>query len=224
MTIMEKTGHVTLYDVLQVSPRAHPLILTKAFRLLAALYHPDNSQTGNAEGFKQVVEAYRVLSDPLRRSLYDRDTFGAMDAPTGAPGGTDDPVLPPPCRCADERELRELILRTLYDVRRSRPYQPGLSLLVLAELFGCAIEDLQFPLWYLRGKRWVETSDDSEVVITVAGVDQLETMGQGANGRGANPRVEQTLSLPLPRDLAIGWVPDTETGRNGGGRRDGNGA
>jgi curved DNA-binding protein len=213
--IMEKTGHENLYEVLQVSQRAHPLIITKAFRLLAALYHPDNKKTGDPEAFKRSVEAYRVLSDPLRRSMYDRETLGAMGSRAGAAGFTDDPLLPPPRRCTDERELRELILRALYDVRRGRPYQPGLSLMVLSELFGCAIDDLQFPLWYLRGKRLIETSDDSEVVITVDGVEHLETMGHGTNGSGANRRIEEILSLPLPRDLAIGWMPDCEISRNG---------
>ena len=65
---MERIGHQDLYEVLQVSPRAHPIIITKAFRLLAALYHPDNTQTGDVAAFKQVVEGYRVLSDPLRRA------------------------------------------------------------------------------------------------------------------------------------------------------------
>ncbi len=77
---MDKVGHQDFYEVLQVSPRAHPLIITKAFRLLAALYHPDNKQTGDGQTFKQIVEAYRVLSDPLRRSAYDRETFGSKDS------------------------------------------------------------------------------------------------------------------------------------------------
>ena len=64
--------------MLQVSPRAHPLIITKAFRLLAALYHPDNKQTGDEEDFKQLAEAYRVLSDPLRRATYDRTNLGLL--------------------------------------------------------------------------------------------------------------------------------------------------
>ena len=81
---MDKTQQQDLYEVLQVSPRAHPLIITKAFRLLAALYHPDNKQTGNEESFKQVAEAYRVLSDPLRRATYDRENLGSFGPGNGS--------------------------------------------------------------------------------------------------------------------------------------------
>lgn len=56
------------YEVLQISRNAQPLIVTKAYRPLAAYYHPDHKETGDAEAFTPVVEAYRVLSDPVRRA------------------------------------------------------------------------------------------------------------------------------------------------------------
>jgi DnaJ-class molecular chaperone len=55
------------YEILQVSSKAEQLVINKAYRLLAAYYHPDNKQTGNEEKFKQVLKAYEVLSDPARR-------------------------------------------------------------------------------------------------------------------------------------------------------------
>lgn len=45
------------YEVLQVSRAAQPLIITKAYRLLAAFYHPDNKETGDSEAFHNVVAA-----------------------------------------------------------------------------------------------------------------------------------------------------------------------
>ena len=207
-----------LYEVLQVSPRAHPLVITKAFRLLAALYHPDNQQTGDAEHFKELAQAYRILSDPVTRAAYDRDNSrpaGLADIPPPRVAG--DPPSPSARRSVDELELRHLILRALYDVRRGRARTPGLSLLVLAELFNCAIDDLQFSLWYLRGKGLIATTEDSDVAITVEGVDYLE-----ANNLGATTSAQDragAISLPLPHAVTVEWsLPDVRC-TNGNGVR-----
>jgi molecular chaperone DnaJ len=73
------------YDVLGVSADAGEAEIKKAFRALAMQYHPDKNQ-GNKdteEKFKEINEAYAVLSDPDKRAHYDR--FGT--AP-GAGGGS----------------------------------------------------------------------------------------------------------------------------------------
>ena len=67
------------YEILQVSRRADPLIITKAYRLLATLYHPDNKETGDEERFREVVDAYRELADPVRRAAYDRAKFDGLE-------------------------------------------------------------------------------------------------------------------------------------------------
>lgn len=69
---------------------------------------------------------------------------------------------------------RRVVLRALYDVRRNRPYKPGLPLLVISEVLGSSIEAAQFTFWYLRGKKLIEITDDDGMAITVAGVDYLE--------------------------------------------------
>ncbi|MNX23539.1 chaperone protein DnaJ [compost metagenome] len=59
------------YEVLQVHPKASPLIIKKAYRtLLLAGTHPDKG--GNSEQTHLLTEAYRVLSDPALRDAYDR--------------------------------------------------------------------------------------------------------------------------------------------------------
>ncbi len=196
---MEGTSQQNPYDVLQVSSRAHPMIITKAYRLLAAYYHPDNKQTGNEESFKRVAEAYRILSDPLHRAAYDRQHSEAETQNHTAGAAMENAsFVTAERRNVDEREVRMLILRALYDVRRGRPYKPSLSLLVLSELFGCSIEDLQFSLWYLRGKHLIETVEDSDLAITVEGVDHLEGNGTGLNGEGRDLGIDRLISLPLP--------------------------
>ncbi|MBI5287650.1 MAG: molecular chaperone DnaJ [Chloroflexi bacterium] len=61
------------YDVLGVARNATADDLKKAFRRLAMEYHPDrNSEPGAEAKFKEVNEAYEVLSDPEKRSMYDR--------------------------------------------------------------------------------------------------------------------------------------------------------
>ena len=70
------------YDVLGVPRNASPDDIKKAFRRLAMQYHPDRNQDGGAEArFKEVNEAYEVLSDPDRRAMYDR--FGHAAAQGG---------------------------------------------------------------------------------------------------------------------------------------------
>ena len=62
------------YDVLGVSKTATADELKKAYRKLALKYHPDRNK-GNAEAeekFKEVNEAYSVLSDETKRAQYDQ--------------------------------------------------------------------------------------------------------------------------------------------------------
>jgi curved DNA-binding protein CbpA len=219
---MERVQAQDLYEVLQVSPRAHPLIIMKVFRLLAALYHPDNKQTGDEEMFKQLAQAYQILSDPVRRAAYDKDRFGSMgpkncSAPTigsalGAASSGHD---------VDEPELRAVLLRALYDVRRGRPYKPSLSLLAISELVGCTVEALQYTLWYLRGKRFIETTEDSEVAITVDGVDYVEANGLDAHGSRGHQRIGTPLALPFDRNVVAEWslAPTGKSNDNGSGNR-----
>ncbi len=60
------------YAALGVSKTASRAEINDAFRRLASQYHPDrNKDEGAAQRFKEVSEAYSVLSDPGKRRLYD---------------------------------------------------------------------------------------------------------------------------------------------------------
>ena len=73
------------YEILGVSKNATEAEIKSAFRKKAKEYHPDNKETGNAEKFKEVSEAYGVLSDANKRRQYDQ--FGSAAFDNNAGGG-----------------------------------------------------------------------------------------------------------------------------------------
>jgi DnaJ-class molecular chaperone len=82
------------YDILGVSRNASKEEIKKAYRKLALEHHPDrNKSAGANEKFKEINEAYEILSDPKKRQTYDQfghDAFGSGAAPggfSGFPGG-----------------------------------------------------------------------------------------------------------------------------------------
>ena len=80
------------YEVLGVDRNADVNAIKKAYRKLAKKYHPDTN-AGNPkaeEMFKEVTEAYNVLSDDKKRKLYDQFGRGAFDggASQGGPGAS----------------------------------------------------------------------------------------------------------------------------------------
>ena len=77
------------YEVLGVTRDADDSTIKRAYRKLAKKYHPDTN-VGNKqaeEKFKEVTEAYDILSDPEKRKLYDRFGHGAFD---GSAAGSSD--------------------------------------------------------------------------------------------------------------------------------------
>lgn len=76
------------YEVLGVSKNASVDELKKAYRKLALQYHPDKGGGKEAESkFKEINEAYSILSDPEKRKTYDQfghsGPFGAGNGPSG---------------------------------------------------------------------------------------------------------------------------------------------
>jgi molecular chaperone DnaJ len=74
------------YEVLGVPRGATPDELKSAFRRLARQYHPDVNNSPDAEErFKEINEAYAVLSDDERRAAYDRFGHAGVRGPNGMP-------------------------------------------------------------------------------------------------------------------------------------------
>ncbi len=75
------------YEVLEVSRDAEEAVIKRAYRKLAMKYHPDrnNGDRESEARFKEITEAYEVLRDPEKRSVYDR--YGEAGLRRGAGAG-----------------------------------------------------------------------------------------------------------------------------------------
>ena len=89
---MAGSGYRDYFKVLGVERSADADAIKRAFRKLARQYHPDvNPGDANAEAkFKEVSEAYEVLSDPEKRRRYEQ--FGQYWNQAGVPGGGSGPA------------------------------------------------------------------------------------------------------------------------------------
>ena len=75
------------YEVLGLSKSASQDEIKKAYRTLAKKYHPDiNKEPGAEDKFKEIQEAYDILSDEKKKQLYDQ--FGHAGVDPNAAGGT----------------------------------------------------------------------------------------------------------------------------------------
>ena len=171
------------YEVLQISVNAEPETIHRVYRIFAQRYHPDNLATGNENRFRQVAEAYRVLSDPEERARYDahherqqQDRWRLVKL--GETADSDFDI---------EQSLRLTVLEVLFTKRRVEPDQPGVFHLELEKMTGRPREHLEFTLWYLVQKRLVQRTESSLLAITAEGIDYLE---------------ERTRSAPISRRLA----------------------
>ena len=76
------------YEILGVSKTASIDEIKKAYRKLALEWHPDrNKSAGATERFKEINEAYAVVSDTTKRSQYDQFGHAAPRSTAGGWGG-----------------------------------------------------------------------------------------------------------------------------------------
>jgi curved DNA-binding protein CbpA len=168
------------YEVLQLSPKADEDAIGKMYRAMAARYHPDNPQTGDAEMFRRVVRAHDVLGDPKRRSMYDfeRRSLGSAKRLASEPA-----MLQEDTR--GEKQRRVAVLKVLYTARQQDPSTGAVRLKDLEEAIGCYRDKLEFALWYLKERQLITAIDSARYQITAAGVDEVE-------------RADEAKQLPHP--------------------------
>lgn len=72
-------GSKNYYKILEVHPEASEEIIKRAYQILAFRYHPDKhipaKKKWAEEKFKELSEAYQILSDPVKRRDYDRNGY-----------------------------------------------------------------------------------------------------------------------------------------------------
>ncbi len=158
------------YETLQISSNAEPETVHRVYRMLAQRFHPDNGETGNTARFREVTEAYRVLSDPELRAQYDvgyqrlrQDRWRLVT--TGAQAEND---------FASEQLVRLTLLEVLYTKRRVEPHEPGLYIVDLEKMIGRPREHLEFTVWFLVQKKFIQRADNAVLTITADGVEYLE--------------------------------------------------
>lgn len=160
---------VDYYEVLQLSDAAETETINRVYRIFAQRYHPDNRETGNEARFREITEAYHILSDPERRAQYDatnenrrRDRWRLVSE--GAVSENNFEL---------EQAVRLTVLEALYTQRRIEPQTPGIYLRELERMVGRPRENLEFTIWFLTQKKLIST-DDSRMYLTADGAEYLE--------------------------------------------------
>ena len=166
---MNQNSFKDYYEDLQVSTNADQETIEKVFRHLAKRFHPDNEQTGDFEKFNALTESYQVLSDPVKRAAYDaryesiRSLKQKLTIQSSRLGGAE----------GDSR-IRSAILGILYAARRRSVSDPGVGILYLEQVLECPQSQMEFHLWYLKEKGWLQRTDKGTFAITAIGVDAYE--------------------------------------------------
>ena len=166
------------YEVLQVSPRADQDTIQRVFRHLAKRYHPDNTESGDATRFRDLLAAFEVLSDPAKRARYDVQYSERVERAWH--------VFDQQAALSDvetDRRLRSSLLAILYTARRNDAERPGVGEVELERMLGCPETHLRFHVWYLRENGLIKRTENGAFAITAEGVDVVLN-GGGPARRG----------------------------------------
>ncbi len=168
MKATKKDTSTDYYEILHLSPTADQEMIERAYRLLAKRYHPDNMDTGDRGKFAELMEAYHTLSDSEKRVAYDAnhkaDNVHEGNFFLNVPNSNDPDA---------ETKLYQAILLILYIARRKDVMKPGVGGVQLEKLLGLPEKELEFYIWYLKEKRWIEQTETGGFAITANGVDAV---------------------------------------------------
>lgn len=166
---MTDEAFVDYYDLLQLSPNADEDTIHRVFRHLAKKCHPDLKEGRDPDRFRRLVRAHATLTDAEARAAYDakyQDYWNrrwrvASEASEGS-------------AFAEDRDTREKLLSLLYVQRRRDMRSPGLGEYEMARLLRIPVELVEFHVWYLREKGWVQRVESGQLAISANGVDSVE--------------------------------------------------
>jgi DnaJ domain len=158
------------YKVLEIDPKSSLEAIQEAYGKLAQKYHPRNTKTGDQATFDAVNLAYEVLSDAGLREEFDKLKGGGLEKAEFRFSGLDFFAA-----LGHETALRAALLCILYDRRRLQPFTPGISMRRVENMLESTPEGLSFAIWYLKQRTLVTSDDKSNLLITVEGMDYLET-------------------------------------------------
>ena len=190
---MGEEQFVDYYEVLQLSPTVDAGTIERVFRYLAKRYHPDNPETGDSRQFSCVVDAYRVLNDPVQRAAFDvqwqrhRGLQWKLATDAADTNGIE-----------YDRLLRERLLSLLYVKRRRDLGNPGIGSMDMERLLESPREILDFHLWYMKQKGWIERTEEGRLAITADGVEKVE-----ANVRDHRVELIENHSQPVRAQAGV---------------------
>jgi molecular chaperone DnaJ len=205
------------YQILGVSETASADDIKKSYRKLAKQYHPDANQNDPkaAEKFKEIGEAYGVLSDPAKRQHYDQVRknpfagFGGFGRAPGSPGGTAEQ----PGFSFEDLDVGGIsdLFGSLFDRGRRKP-RSG------TETRRTRGHDIE----YLVEIPFTTAARGGKITITVPVTEECATCGGSGNAPGTKPKTCPecngsgtitfgqggfAVSRPCPACLGRGQVP-----------------
>ena len=154
---MTATARKDYYALLGVRPGARLADIKKAYRDLARKYHPDKGggSPEDQERFKEVTEAYNVLTDSKRREAYNRSYQAAPGTDITTPGDS-----PAACR------LLAVLEDTWTAIRRNHSEVPAVVIIIASGT------DSRQPKWghYASGRWYASNVKHPEVMISGEGL------------------------------------------------------
>jgi hypothetical protein len=162
---------VDYYELLQLSVNADEDTIRRVFRHLAKRYHPDAPGGGDRKQFDRLAEAHSTLTDPQTRAAYDakHQRYWSQTWKIASEAADGETLF-------DDTAIRDRMLTLFYVKRRRSMRQPGIGEVELARLVGVPVEHVEFHIWYLREKGWIQRLENGMLALTAAGVDQIETL------------------------------------------------
>jgi hypothetical protein len=213
MTTRTRKQQQDYYAILGLTPAATLADIKRAYRRLARQHHPDtNKNPDAARRFRQITEAYEVLSDPARRKAYDQTR----------------PLAPGPLVTPDSTAVISRLLAVLEDawaaIRRHHPQIPPVVIIIASGGNG-----RQRAYGHHAPQRWhAAGTDRTEIMISGEGLarDAASVLGtllhEAAHALAAARGIQDTsrqgrchnqkyktcaeeLGITVQHDHRVGW-------------------